>query len=124
MQTALLDYRIEVNAADDVMIITKTQESAPDNARLLYDGSDHALLYHAQERALILDFIAQEAQPYLASAETVLIAETENLDTAHVVRSYFAPVKKVPTLSSLIDMPSDEALEARLSETLETLKEE
>ena len=77
------------------MISIHAKDGAPKSSVLLYDGGAHALLYRTPEQSVLLDFIHPDARPYLAQAETVLIAEAADYK---VVREYTAKCRHVKSL--------------------------
>ena len=88
-------YELHLNKNGEVMISIHAKDGAPKSSVLLYDGGAHALLYRTPEQAVLLDFIHPDARPYLAQAETVLIAEAADYK---VVREYTAKCRHVKSL--------------------------
>lgn len=88
-------YELHLNKNGEVMISIHAKDGAPKSSVLLYDGGAHALLYRTPEQSVLLDFIHPDARPYLAQAETVLIAEAADYK---VVREYTAKCRHVKSL--------------------------
>ena len=91
-------YDILQNAAGEVLIIIKYHEGDPDNPRIVYDGTDTALLYRSRESAVYLEHINKKAREQLMKVENVLIVEVKDDDVA---REYKVPMRKIKSLNSL-----------------------
>ena len=91
-------YDILQNAAGEILIIIKYHEGDPDNPRIVYDGTETALLYRSKESAVLLDHINLKAREQLMKVENVLIVEVKDDDVA---REYKVPMRKIRSLKSL-----------------------
>lgn len=91
-------YDILQNAAGEILIIIKYHEGDPDNPRIVYDGTETALLYRSKESAVLLEHINLKAREQLMKVENVLIVEVKNDDVA---REYKVPMRKIRSLKSL-----------------------
>jgi hypothetical protein len=91
-------YDILQNAAGEILIIIKYHEGDPDNPRIVYDGTDTALLYRSRESAVYLEHINKKAREPLMKVENVLIVEVKDDDVA---REYKVPIRKIKSLKSL-----------------------
>ena len=91
-------YDILQNAAGEILIIIKYHEGDPDNPRIVYDGTDTALLYRSKESAVLLEHINLKAREPLMKVENVLIVEVKDDDVA---REYKVPIRKIRSLKSL-----------------------
>lgn len=91
-------YDILQNAAGELLIIIRYHEGEPDNSRIVYDGTDTALLYRNKESALLLEHINEKAREPLMKVDNVLIVEVKE-DVA--AREYKVPIRKIKSLKSL-----------------------
>lgn len=91
-------YDILQNAAGDLLIIIKYHEGDPENPRIVFDGTDSALLYRSKQSAIFLDGINQNAGKALMNVEDVLVVEVKDDDVA---REYKVPLRKIKSLRSL-----------------------
>lgn len=91
-------YDILQNAAGEILIIIKYHEGDPDNPRIVYDGTETALLYRSKESAVLLEHINLKAREQLMKVENVLIVEVKDDDVA---REYKVPMRKIRSLKSL-----------------------
>lgn len=91
-------YDILQNAAGEILIIIKYHEGDPDNPRIVYDGTETALLYRSKESAVLLEHINLKAREPLMKVENVLIVEVKDDDVA---REYKVPMRKIRSLKSL-----------------------
>lgn len=91
-------YDIVQNAFGEILIIINYHESEPDNPRVVYDGTDTALLYRNKKSAVLLESITTKAKESLMKVDKVLIVEVRDDD---VVREYNVPMRKIRSLSSL-----------------------
>ena len=91
-------YDILQNAAGEILIIIKYHEGEPDNPRIVYDGTETALLYRSKESAVLLEHINLKAREPLMKVENVLIVEVKDDDVA---REYKVPMRKIRSLKSL-----------------------
>ena len=91
-------YDILQNAAGEILIIIKYHEGNPDNPRIVYDGTETALLYRSKESAVLLEHINLKAREQLMKVENVLIVEVKDDDVA---REYKVPMRKIRSLKSL-----------------------
>ena len=91
-------YDILQNAAGEILIIIKYHEGDPDNPRIVYDGTETALLYRSKESAVLLEHINLKAREQLMKVENVLIVEVKDDDVA---REYKVPMRKIRSLNSL-----------------------
>lgn len=91
-------YEMLHNAAGEILIVINSEESEPNNPRLVYDGSDRALMYRSRESAFMLNNIAPEARTVLMKAEEVAVVELKDDDVA---REYHVPLRKIRSLRAL-----------------------
>ena len=92
-------YSILQNSRGNLAVIIETQVGEPENATLICDGSETALLYRHAESSLKMSHISAEAREKLLTAECVYIAEHQG---HNVVRCYEAPVKIVSDVQAPI----------------------
>ncbi len=71
------DYQALVNASGQMAFIIPAQENAPKSPKLVYNGSDVALLYRAISDVLVLDKLHEEAQKHLKQISSVVIIEID-----------------------------------------------
>ena len=91
-------YDILQNEAGEILIIIKYHEGEPDNPRIVYDGTDTALLYRNKESAVLLEHINIKAREPLMKIEEVLLVEIQGDEVA---REYKVPMRKIRSLGSL-----------------------
>jgi len=91
-------YDILQNTAGEILIIIKYHESDPDNPRIVYDGTETALLYRSRESAMLLEQINKKAREPLMGVDEVLVVEVKDDDVA---REYKVPIRKIRSLQSL-----------------------
>ena len=91
-------YDILQNEAGEIIIIIKYHEGGPDNPRIVYDGTENALLYRSKGSAVILEHINTKAREPLMKVEEVLVVEVKGDDVA---REYKVPMRKIRSLQSL-----------------------
>ena len=82
---------------DVIVVIPFIGNDAPQNPKILYANREHALFYKTETEIVILDYINEAIQPFLAKASRVLLFEV-NLETQDIVRDYFVPVEHTTQL--------------------------
>ncbi|MFV0627487.1 MAG: hypothetical protein ACK5N8_09120 [Alphaproteobacteria bacterium] len=92
-------YDILQNAKGEILIMIGYREGGPENPRMVYDGSDVALLYRSRESVVVLPGIHQEARTPIKAVSEVLVVEVENDDVA---REYKVPLRIVKNVESLM----------------------
>ena len=93
-------YEAFLNKAGEIMFAVAFREDEPSDARILYDGGEHALFYRNTKQTILLDFLHPEIRIPLTKVTKVLISEVES---DKVIREYDVSVKMVKKL------PLDEA---------------
>lgn len=88
-------YEAFLNKHNEIMFAIAFRDSTPIDAKILYDGGEHALLYREPEKAILLDFLAPEIRKPLKKCTEVLISE---VTAFKVEREYNVPVKIVKKL--------------------------
>ncbi|MCR5789354.1 MAG: CbrC family protein [Lachnospiraceae bacterium] len=84
----LFDYEISLNEQNDVMItVPGYYKGAPEDAVVLYDGGDHAILIRNPQQSILCDSIHPEVKQFVRDSREVLIYEP---DTG---REYYAVVE-------------------------------
>ena len=88
-------YLMTADTNDNVYLIMSAKVGRPDEqAHVMYDGKEHALLYHHDTQIIILDFLPEKIRPLMLKAEKIKITETLS-DLETVVRQYDVSVKHV-----------------------------
>ena len=88
-------YLMTADTNDNVYLIISAKVGQPDKqAHIMYDGKEHALLYHHDSQIIILDFLPEKIRPLMLKAEKIKITETLS-DLETVVRQYDVPIKHV-----------------------------
>jgi len=95
-------YEVIQNPEGELLFGISVRDDEPENPRILYDGSKHALLYRKDNEASLLDYLPELAQKTLRGLKEVSIAEFT--DDEEMVRFYNAPVHN---LAKLPIKPSD-----------------
>lgn len=76
---------------DLVIVIPFIKNSQALNAKILYDGKEHALFYRRPEEVIILDYLNEAAQIVLRQAGKILMFEVD-IDKQSIINDYFVPV--------------------------------
>ena len=92
-------YDILQNAKGEILIMIGYREGGPENPRIVYDGSDVALLYRSRESVVLLPGIHKEARAPIKAVTEVLVVEVENDDVA---REYKVPMRIVKNVEALM----------------------
>ena len=87
----------------DVLLLIGTQGDRPQNALLIYDGRDMAILLRGDARTVRLRNIQPEAAELLSHANMVFVAEH---DGETVVNDYYVKVRMVRDLKRLMEGPA------------------
>ena len=88
-------YEAFLNKHNEIMFAIAFRESQPEDAKIIYDGGEHALFYRSPDKTIILDYIHPEIREPLKNSSNVLISE---VTTFKVEREYNVPVKIVKQL--------------------------
>ena len=80
-------------------LLINPQPTSPNEPMFIYDGGDTALLFRDWDSNVRLNHISEEARPILKSAEDIYIVEVQDED---IIRDYYAPVRIVRDVKSLI----------------------
>ncbi len=88
-------YDILQNNKGEILVAIKSREGGPEDARLVFDGGKHAVLYRSREYAIVLNNINPEAVAPIKNAERIFVVE---FDEGYVVREYEAPLRMVKKL--------------------------
>ena len=91
-------YDILQNEEGKIVIVINDHEGEPDNPRIVYDGTDKALLYRNKKTAVVLEHICAKAKEPLMKVDEILVVEVKDDD---VVREYKVPMRKVKSLRTL-----------------------
>lgn len=89
------------------------EDEPVENAMLVYDGRNCAILIRNMKKAYIFTNIVPEARAKLLNAGEVMMIESNDTD---VLNSYMCEVKKVP------EIPVDDTIPAALAEMLQNIK--
>ena len=116
-------YAVFVNADEEVMIAIGKKDKEPLSPKIVYDGGEHAIFYHRPDDTLIIDYIDEEARPFIKKSAQVLIAEFANPNDEEPQSCYPVPLKIVPRMPEIKDMVdlskiTDEAEMAKLQNLL------
>ena len=88
-------YEAFLNKHNEIMFAIAFRESPPEDAKIIYDGGEHALFYRSPDKTIILDYIHPEIREPLKNSSNVLISEVTSFK---VEREYDVPVKIVKQL--------------------------
>ena len=88
-------YDIFKNIHGDLMIKIRARMDDITKPSLIYDGSEHAILYRNGANAVILDYIHYGVRKDFLNAERILVVETTDQS---IVREYVLPVQQVKKL--------------------------
>ncbi|MDD4556933.1 MAG: hypothetical protein PHE89_06395 [Alphaproteobacteria bacterium] len=92
-------YDILQNAKGEILIMIGYREGGPENPRIVYDGSDVAVLYRSRESVVVLSEIHKDARSPIKAVNEVLVVEIENDDVA---REYKVPMRIVKNIEALM----------------------
>ena len=88
-------YLMTADTDNNIYLIMSAKVGQPaEQAHIMYDGKEHALLYHHDSQIIILDFLPEKIRPLMTKAEKVKVVETLS-DLENVVRKYDVPIKHV-----------------------------
>ncbi|MGD9637478.1 MAG: hypothetical protein AB7U85_00290 [Alphaproteobacteria bacterium] len=88
-------YEAFLNKHDEIMFAIAFRENQPEDAKIIYDGGEHALFYRSPDKTILLDYLHPEIRDPLTKCAEVLISEVTRLK---VEREYNVPVKIVKKL--------------------------
>lgn len=91
-------YCINSNTGE-VLLVTDSRTSEPENPRFVYDGGDTMILYRDLDSAVNINNIGEEAESILNKAEEILIREISGDDC---FLEYKAPIRRVKSLEALL----------------------
>ena len=88
-------YFMTADTDNNIYLIMSAKVGQPDEqAHVMYDGKEHALLYHHSNLMIILDFLPEKIRPLIEKAEKIKITETLS-DLETIVRQYELKIKQV-----------------------------
>ena len=93
------DYSIMQNDKGEITLIIHSQPDEPENPRIIYDGSDIALLFRNLASTLSIKNINAEIIEALNKNEEIFVVEEM---CGEIQRQYKAEVRKVKDVKSLI----------------------
>lgn len=88
-------YEAFLNKQNEIMFAIAFREHQPQDAKIIYDGGEHALFYHDADKTIILDYLHPEIRKPLKASKQVLISE---VTAFKVEREYSVPIKIVKRL--------------------------
>lgn len=83
----------------DLVLIIDAQPTEHETVMFLYDGGDMALLLLSLRGAVKVSPLDDEVRQALLEAEDIYVIEKQD---GEIVRDYFAPIKRVKNVRSLI----------------------
>ncbi len=79
---------------DNIYLVMLVKVGAPDkDAKIQYNGTEHALFLRDSENIIILDFIPKQLHPVMKKAKSISVTETLS-DFKTVIRRYEVPVQQ------------------------------
>lgn len=102
MDKEKVPYSVLLCPDGDVLLLMEAQGDRPQNALLIYDGRDMAILLRGGARTVRLLDIQPEAAKLLSQAGVVFVAEH---DGETVVNDYYVKVRMVRDLKRLVEGP-------------------
>ena len=85
---------------DLVIVIPFIKNSQALNAKILYDGKEHALFYRRPEEVIVLDYLNEVAQIVLCQAGKILMFEVD-IESQKIISDYFVPVIKTEKMPQI-----------------------
>ena len=92
-------YSIKQSKEGDLLLIIEPQACDPDFPLFIYDGGDTALLFRDWGSTLRLGSISMQARAALRKADEIYVVEMKG---DNICRDYFAPIRIVRDVKSLI----------------------
>ena len=95
-------YLMTADTDNNLYLIMSAKVGQPDEqAHVMYDGKEHALLYHHSGQIIILDFLPKKIRSLMENAEKIKITETLS-DLETIVRQYELKIKHVESYPNSI----------------------
>ena len=92
-------YSIKQSKEGDLLLIIEPQACDPDFPLFVYDGGDTALLFRDWGSTIRLGSISMQARAALRHADEIYVVEMKG---DNICRDYFAPIRIVRDVKSLI----------------------
>lgn len=90
-------FDIVRNVDNELLFCIRARAGVPDHPRLFYDGSANAILRRDRKRAILLEYLPEDAQKLLRSLDIVLFAEIMDDELEREYEALVTKVRKLPT---------------------------
>lgn len=87
-------YVVLPTTEDEVVFALSIKEDEPEDPKILYDNSEHALFYRSPEDVIILDFLNENVQRKLEHLDRAFVVEID-YKLKKLLQDYEVPVEIV-----------------------------
>lgn len=87
-------YVVMPTSEDELVFALSVKEEEPDDPKILYDNSEHALLYRTPQEVVILDFLHADVQRKLENIGKAFIVEID-YKLKKLFQDYEVPIELV-----------------------------